>query len=435
MVFEHVDDEWMQVAALSATSLDAGALLKAAVTRLRSTDSPGTRTLFRRIGALGASASNTSALREILRIVQHSTQPADDWWRGATLEGIAGGVRSDRRRGATLDPERTIVARLLFEPTTPAVQRGALAVIEAIGLPSGQASTRVEQRAQQTASSATADAAARADAIRLLALAGVERHEPVFRALLTSQNPTPVQVAAVRALSTPPGTRGAALFIDSWDQWTPAVRAEAIRAMVREPARITLLLDALSDGRIRLSEIEWPLRVRMMMVDDEALRARARSILRQPGSASGEMIDKYRPAAAMAGDMQRGREVFARACSSCHLYRGGQGARFGPDLGEVRGRLALDLLTDILQPNRSIADGFELWSVERTDGSAVSGVITSETPTSVTLALPGGNETTVARSQIASMRIAPISAMPEGLADTLDLQAMADLIAFIKGGS
>ena len=32
------------------------------------------------------------------------------------------------------------------------------------------------------------------------------------------------------------------------------------------------------------------------------------------------------------------------------------------------------------------------------------------------------------------MRIAPVSAMPEELAGSLDIQAMADLIAFIKGG-
>jgi putative heme-binding domain-containing protein len=205
--------------------------------------------------------------------------------------------------------------------------------------------------------------------------------------------------------------------------------------MVREPGRVRVLLDALDAKRIRISEIEWPLRVRMMMVDDEALRARARSMLRQPGDASGESIDRLRPASTMAGDVQRGRDVFARTCASCHQYRGAHGSRFGPDLGEVRGRLPLDLLTDIIQPNRSIADGYELWNVELTDGSTVSGAIGGETPTSVTFLLPGGNESTIARARIRTMRIAPISAMPEGLGDALDLQAMADLIAFIKGGS
>jgi putative membrane-bound dehydrogenase-like protein len=435
MLFDHVEDEWMQIAGLSAASLEQVSLLRAATTRLARSDTAATRTLFRRLGALGAAASSPLVLREILRTVERTSHAADDWWRGATLEGIASGVRSDRRRAAALDPERRIVTGMLFEPATPAVRHGALAVIEALGLPSGQAATRVEQRAKLVAADSSADATARADAIRLLALAGVDRNEPVFSAVLTSPNPAPVQIAAVRALAAPSGTRSAASFIDWWEGWTPGVRAEAVRAMVREPGRVRVLLDALDAKRIRISEIEWPLRVRMMMVDDEALRARARSMLRQPGDASGESIDRLRPASTMAGDVQRGRDVFARTCASCHQYRGAHGSRFGPDLGEVRGRLPLDLLTDIIQPNRSIADGYELWNVELTDGSTVSGAIGGETPTSVTFLLPGGNESTIARARIRTMRIAPISAMPEGLGDALDLQAMADLIAFIKGGS
>lgn len=443
MLFEHVEDEWMQIAALSAAALDEVDLHRAAATRLAGTETAATRTLFRRLGALAGAAKNPLTLREVVRTVQQASKPArdladprnDGWWRGATLEGIASGVRTDRRRAAALDPERTIVAGMLFEPHPTAVRHGALAVIEVIGLPSGQASTRVEQRAQQIATNASADATARADAIRLLALASVDRHEAVFRSVLTSPNPAPVQVAAVRAMATPSGARSAASFIEWWDGWTPGVRAEAVRAMVREPGRIRVLLDALEAKRIRISEIEWPLRVRMMMVDDEPLRARARAMLRHPGGAGGENVEKFRAAATMAGDVQRGRDVFARTCASCHQYRSANGSRFGPDLGEVRGRLPLELLTDIIQPNRSIADGFELWSVELTDGTTISGVIGSETPTSVTFVLPGGNETTIARTRVTAMRIAPISAMPEGLGDALTLQSMADLIAFIKGGS
>jgi putative heme-binding domain-containing protein len=92
------------------------------------------------------------------------------------------------------------------------------------------------------------------------------------------------------------------------------------------------------------------------------------------------------------------------------------------------------LLTDILQPNHSIADGYELWLVQLTDGTAIGGVIGAESPTSVTFRFPAGSETTVARAQIASMRIADVSAMPEALDAQIDVQQMADLIAFIKGG-
>jgi putative heme-binding domain-containing protein len=61
-------------------------------------------------------------------------------------------------------------------------------------------------------------------------------------------------------------------------------------------------------------------------------------------------------------------------------------------------------------------------------------VDSEETPTSVTFRLVGGNETTIARARISAMHIAPVSAMPEGLSESIDLQQMADLIAFFKQG-
>jgi putative heme-binding domain-containing protein len=127
--------------------------------------------------------------------------------------------------------------------------------------------------------------------------------------------------------------------------------------------------------------------------------------------------------------------VFGRVCSTCHQYRGSAGAQFGPDLGEVRNHAPLSLLVDVLDPNHSIADGYDLWMVTLTDGTTFSGVIGHEAPTSVTLRLPGGSETVIPRTQIKSMRVSGASAMPEGLQGQIDLQQMADLIAFLKGGT
>ena len=132
---------------------------------------------------------------------------------------------------------------------------------------------------------------------------------------------------------------------------------------------------------------------------------------------------------------QDSRYSAGRICSTWHQYRGANGAAFGPDLGEVRNHLPDALLVDILDPNRAIADRYALWSVELTDGSTTGGIIADETADAVTLHLPGGSETTVPRARIKSMRVANVSAMPEGLEGQIDVQQMADLIAFIRGKS
>jgi putative heme-binding domain-containing protein len=292
----------------------------------------------------------------------------------------------------------------------------------------------VLQDAEKLVADDSTDPDARADAVRLLALGDTTRYESLLHGVLSRAAPVPVQVAAVRALGNVKGARTAAMFLELWERWTPAVRDEAILALVREPARVRLLLDAVTAGRIRPTEIDRPLRIRLMMLPEDDLRVRARTLFGESATAEKAAVNRYAKVTALRGDGTRGRQVFTRACATCHQYRGGAGSTYGPDLGEVRNRLPVSLLTDILHPNQSIADGYELWLVQLTDGGTLGGVVGAETPTSITFRLPGGAETTVARSRIASMRIAEVSAMPEGLEEQITLQQMADLIAFIKGG-
>jgi putative heme-binding domain-containing protein len=198
---------------------------------------------------------------------------------------------------------------------------------------------------------------------------------------------------------------------------------------------VRVLLDAVAGGKIRATEINRPLRIRLMMLDDDDLRNRARALFSAPAGSPKEAVGRYQAAAmSLHGDADRGRQVFGRVCSICHQYRGSSGTQFGPDLGEVRSHAPMSLLVDVLDPNHSIADGYELWIVTLTDGSTLAGVMGHEAPTAVTLRVAGGIETVVPRTQIQSMRISDASAMPEGLEAQIDLQQMADLIAFLKSG-
>ncbi|HEX6464513.1 MAG TPA: PVC-type heme-binding CxxCH protein [Vicinamibacterales bacterium] len=443
LLFDGVEDQWMQDAALSARNWDPVQMWDSAVDKLVARESAGRRALFARIAA-AAAGKPPRALRDILNAAVGATaSPRDSWWRASTIEGLASGVRARKRPGPELDPERTLVASRLFGNEDAAIRSAELQLLAAVGLPPAKTIEPVLQKAEQLVADRRADAEVRADAVRLLALGDVRPHETLLRGVLARAEPTPVQVAAVRALGTLGGSGIAATFIELWDGWTPAVRDEAVRALVREPGRIRALLDAVAAGRIRMTEIDRSLRIRLMMVDDESQRARARALFSEAGPGSvaagtphesrADVIARYQPAVALAGDPQRGRDVFARICFTCHQYRGAIGSAFGPDLGEVRNHLPQALLVDILDPNNSIADGFALWSVELSDGTTVGGIISEETSESVTLRLPGGSQTTVPRARIKAMHASNVSAMPEGLESQIDVQQMADLIAFIRG--
>jgi putative membrane-bound dehydrogenase-like protein len=432
LLLENVEDGWMQVAALSAPKWDAAALFRIAIERLADQDTPGRRTLFNRVAAM-AGTNDIPATREIIRRVTTATEPPADWWRAAALQGLASGIRGKKERESTFDAERTALTSLVLRGESTAVRRAALQLLEALGPTAGSADAGLMKDAERLAIDPGADRDARADAIHLLALRDRAAYEQTFRELLGRAESSPVQTAAVRALAELKDPRIAGDFIKWWDGWTPAVREEAVRALVRDRERVRVLLDAVAGGKIRATEINRPLRIRLMMLDDDDLRNRARALFSAPAGSPKEAVGRYQAAAmSLHGDADRGRQVFGRVCSICHQYRGSSGTQFGPDLGEVRSHAPMSLLVDVLDPNHSIADGYELWIVTLTDGSTLAGVMGHEAPTAVTLRVAGGIETVVPRTQIQSMRISDASAMPEGLEAQIDLQQMADLIAFLK---
>jgi putative heme-binding domain-containing protein len=62
----------------------------------------------------------------------------------------------------------------------------------------------------------------------------------------------------------------------------------------------------------------------------------------------------------------------------------------------------------------------------------VNGILVTETPAGVTLRRAGGEESTIARRDIAEIKAWPASLMPEGIENNLKAQDFADLLEFLK---
>jgi putative heme-binding domain-containing protein len=105
---------------------------------------------------------------------------------------------------------------------------------------------------------------------------------------------------------------------------------------------------------------------------------------------------------------------------------------FGPNLNTLKSRNALSIITEIINPNNSIADKYGQWEVELVNGSRLSGIITSENDQSIALKLMGGTVQNISKSQIKSKKDTRISAMPNGLEANINVKEMANLLAFIK---
>ena len=103
----------------------------------------------------------------------------------------------------------------------------------------------------------------------------------------------------------------------------------------------------------------------------------------------------------------------------------------GPNIADSYALKPAQLLTDILEPNRAIDGNYFAYTVVTTDGRVLSGIISNETATALTLRQPEGKSVTLLREEIDEIESTRTSLMPVGLEKDITLAEMADLIAFL----
>jgi len=106
---------------------------------------------------------------------------------------------------------------------------------------------------------------------------------------------------------------------------------------------------------------------------------------------------------------------------------------FAPALSEIGTKLGKDAIYEaIIDPNASIAMGFETTMLTLKDGNAAVGIVRSDTPDEVTLGLPRGITIHYKKSDIAKREKLPNSMMPSGLQQALSEQDLVDLVEYLS---
>lgn len=433
LLLADIDDEWMQVAALSASSDRAIAWFERALqpgSTLTRTETPGRAMFFDRLGGLIAARQQEAELARAIQVVSAGTGAAGDWWRASLLEGVARGMGSGsvatRRLAESQGP---LLALATGEQAR--LRRAAVTLLGVSGIvPSVEASAALT-RAGRVAVDGAAPEDARVDAITLLARADAPAHRPVFEQLIVSHEPEAVQVAAVTALQRIPGAGTPQFLLQKWPGLTSPVRTAAATVVLARREGAVAMLDAIKAGTVKLWMLNFWHKRSLIMHRDERIRADARTVLEESPEARAQRLSRYAAALGGGGDAARGVDVFMRNCAMCHQVDGQRGVEIGPDLSTVRHQPTLVLLSNILEPNRSIAQHYETYQVERQGGEAIVGVIGEQSPTSITFRQGPGATTTVRRSDIRQMVVVPQSIMPESFDEQITPDDMAHLLAFL----
>jgi putative heme-binding domain-containing protein len=202
--------------------------------------------------------------------------------------------------------------------------------------------------------------------------------------------------------------------------------------MLRQPARVEVLLDEIESKRMKASELD-PLRTRQLLNHkDGPIRIRAAKLLANNLPADrAKVLAEYQASLKLKGDAKNGRDLFKKNCATCHRVAG-IGVDVGPDIADTRTKSLEALLNDIIAPNAAIDANYVNYVVSTNDGKILTGLLTAESASSITLVRAEGQKDVVLRKDIDEIASTGISLMPEGLEKAINVQEMADLLGFLK---
>ena len=210
---------------------------------------------------------------------------------------------------------------------------------------------------------------------------------------------------------------GSAL-VKRWPQLTPAGKGEAVDLLLKRPAWANALLDAVEKGGVDKADFSVEQAQRL-----SKLPRRGRERPREEAAGEAAEVCPIRivkrwwtlflPALKRHGDAAKGKAVFEQNCAKCHRH-GDIGNNIGPDLTGMAVRERADLLIDVLDPNRSVEGNYRQYTIVTTDGRVLTGLLLSETKTTVELLDSEAKKHVVLREDIDALKGTKLSLMPEG---------------------
>ncbi len=260
------------------------------------------------------------------------------------------------------------------------------------------------------------------------------RHSPLILALNKSTRADglaalePTDRPSAMLLAKYGGAGAAKKLMTDFDARTPAERAIILDAMTSTEA---LTQEAFKHANPAVFDSSR--RAQLTSHPNPTIREAAKTFFSSSAvSARREVLEKFRSALTLAGDSERGRQVFATSgCIACHQLDGA-GIPLGPDLRTVVEHTNEKLFNSILDPSAIIEPGFTAYHCTLNNGEQLYGIIATETGSSITFKMAGNVSRSLLRSDIRTFQSTKASLMPEGIELLLTPQSLADLMAYLK---
>ncbi|MHB8520666.1 MAG: neutral/alkaline non-lysosomal ceramidase N-terminal domain-containing protein [Limisphaerales bacterium] len=411
LAVNQADDLWLRAAVLSSARFHADQILQVILQHAQ--DHPALAETIGQLIATAVASDDRSVLERTLIAVVPSPTATIPVWQWSALASLLDALK---RQNLDLDSLR--------RSEDAEVRAAAQRIETAFG------------KARQLAANQTADPTVREPAVRLLARddGAWADNLRVLDGLLQPSAPLALQNAAVQTLGRYRRPEIPQVLLAGWPRHSPALRNTILDVLLAREEWATRFLDALEKGTVPAGDVSTPIRNRLLKHAQEKIRRRAALVLAANRNESrADLLSRYQDVPRLTGDPAHGAELFSTNCATCHAFRG-QGHEVGPNLAALTDKSPQYLMTAILDPNAAVEDKYKNYFIETKDGRSLSGIISGETATSLTLVKAEGSRESILRGDVDEIRASNLSLMPEGFEQVLPPQALADVIAYLEGG-
>ena len=387
---EHADDSWMAKMVASVASKEMGRILSQLGDTFFGTFSESRATTLRTFATASVADAEADDIKALVTLLQR--QPGELlWWKPALLQGLTKLPKGHPEATVEIAALQSKIDEVIAKAKAPIDQR--LAVLPLL-------------------------ASRKWDAVK-----------PVVKSLLTSNQPAELTTATLALMKKFSITSTAPLIYELLPKAGPVLKRDLVPMLTGNAATALELFKRMEKGEFPTAWVDVETRWRYQRGTGE-MTDLAKKLF---GEASGDraaVVSSYMEASKHPGDAKKGQQVFASICITCHRH-GSMGVDVGPPLSDVKVKPPEALLSDILDPNRMFEARWSAYQIDTHDNRFLSGIIESETPDTVVLAMMGGAKETLPRSAIKEMKSLDRSLMPPGLEAGITKEQMSDLLAFL----
>ncbi len=195
---------------------------------------------------------------------------------------------------------------------------------------------------------------------------------------ISPQTPSAIATGILNALVGSKSKLIGPSVIERFADWTPDSRGAAVRLLMARPETTLSMLEAMKSGSLQMADLQLDQRQALRDHPNTKVKELALSIMASGGGVPDanrvKILEEWMVVTTKTGEATRGKEVYKKHCALCHQHSG-EGVNIGPDLTGMAVHPKAELLTNILDPNRSVEGNFRTYTVLTSDGVVMTGML------------------------------------------------------------